>query len=225
MIDYNVLEQCPVFKGIAEPDLRMLFKDIHYQIRNFKRSDLIAMAGEPAVNLYIILSGSVRGEMIDYSGKTLKIEDIEAPLPLATAFLFGNNNRFPVTVTANSGVKMLAVPVREFIKLLQQDSRVLINFLNSISSRSQFLSRKLQFLSFKTIRGKVAHFLLQQVNAGMHTVKLNMTQQQLAELFGVTRPSLARVMAEMQREKLIITDHKNVTLLNRQKLNQILRNE
>jgi len=32
------------------------------------------------------------------------------------------------------------------------------------------------------------------------------------------------VMAEMQREKLIITEKKTVTLLNKQKLNELLRN-
>ena len=53
------------------------------------------MAGDPVANLLIVLSGSVRGEMIDYSGKTVKIEDIEAPKPLAAAFLFGKENRFP----------------------------------------------------------------------------------------------------------------------------------
>jgi hypothetical protein len=31
----------------------------------------------------------VKGEMTDYNGKTIKIEDIEAPRPLAVAFLFG----------------------------------------------------------------------------------------------------------------------------------------
>jgi len=107
MIDYKLLEKCPVFKGLSENESQKLLGEIHYQIKNFKKDDLIAIAGEPAINLYIILSGSVRGEMMDYSGKTIKIEDIEAPRPLATAFLFGNKNRFPVTVTANTDAKIL----------------------------------------------------------------------------------------------------------------------
>jgi len=224
MIDYKLLEQCPVFKGIPETESRKLLGTIHYQVRNYKKGELVAIAGEPAVNLYIILQGSVRGDMIDYSGKTLKIEDIEAPRPIATAFLFGNSNRFPVTVTANNEVKILAIPVQEFLKLLQKNTTLLTNYLNSISSRSQFLSRKLHFLSFKTIREKVAHFLLENAGERLHSFVLKMTQQQMAELFGVTRPSLARVFSEMQQEKLIIIEKKTVTLLNREKLNEILNN-
>lgn len=224
MINYKLLAQCPVFNGIPENESKKLLSSIHYQVKSFNKGDIVAIAGEPTGNLFIVLSGSVRGEMIDYSGKTIKIEDIEAPRPLATAFLFGKENRFPVTVTANNDVKILAIPVSEFLRLLQRNTQILVNYLNSISSRSQFLSQKLHFLNFKTIREKVAHFLLQQAGEKLHSFELKATQQQISELFGVTRPSLARVLSEMQREKLFIIEKKTVTLLNKQKLNEILQN-
>lgn len=223
-MDYKLLEMCPVFKGISADEAKKLIDKIHYQVKGYKKDDVVAIAGEPANNLYIILSGSVRGEMIDYSGKTIKIEDIEAPRPLATAFLFGKENRFPVTVTANGEVRILAIPVTGFLTLLQKNAQILRNYLTIISSRTQFLTQKLQFLSFKTIKEKVAHFLLQQAADKLHSVELKTTQQQLADLFGVTRPSLARVLSEMQHEKLIIIEKKTVTLLNKQRLNEILRN-
>ncbi|MDD4107218.1 MAG: Crp/Fnr family transcriptional regulator [Prolixibacteraceae bacterium] len=224
MINYKLLENCPVFKGISEDESKKLLSHLHYQIKYFKKGELVAIAGEPAKNLYIILSGSVSAEMIDYSGKTIKIEDIEAPKPLATAFLFGENNFFPVTITAREEVSIFAIPVTEFLKLLQKNTQILINYLNSISSRSQFLSQKLHFLNFKTIREKVAHYLLQKAGDRLHSVELKTTQQQLADIFGVTRPALARVLGQMQKEKIIIIDKKTVTLLNRNKLNIILRN-
>ena len=105
---------------------------------------------------------------------------------------------------------------------MQRNAKVLTNFLNNISSRSQFLSHKLQFLNFKTIREKIAYFLLQHTDDRLHSMELKSTQQQLAEMFGVTRPSLARVLSEMQREKLFIIEKKTVTLLNKQKLRDIL---
>jgi CRP-like cAMP-binding protein len=77
-------------------------------------------------------------------------------------------------------------------------------------------------LSFKTIKEKVAHYLLQKAGDRYHSIELKNTQQQLADLFGVTRPSLARVLAEMQKEKLIVIEKKTVTLLNKEKLNELL---
>jgi len=184
----------------------------------------VVVAGEPVSNLHIIVSGSVRGEMIDFSGKTIKIEDIEAPKPLATAFLFGQENKFPVTVTANNEVKILTIPVSEFLKMLQLNTPSLKNYLNSISSRAQFLSQKLHFVNFKTIKGKVAHFLLKQAGDKFHSVELKNTQQQLADLFGVTRPSLARVFGEMQKEGLIKITNKTVTLIDKKALNDLMNN-
>jgi CRP-like cAMP-binding protein len=224
MIDYSILIKSPLFSGIPEDECRALFSKIHYQVRKFEKDAIVVQGGEEVTNLFVVLSGSVRGEMIDYSGKTVKIEDIEAPRPLAAAFLFGKENKFPVTVTANKKAELLAIPVGEFLKLLQLNTRLLRNYLNSISTRAQFLSQKLHFLSFKTIKEKVAHFLLQQAGDRLHSFELKNTQQQLAELFGVTRPSLARVLGEMQSENLIKIEKKTVTLLDKQELNSLLEN-
>lgn len=224
MINYQLLTQCPIFRGITENEAEYLLKKIHFQIKSFSKDEVVVVAGDPVLNLNIIISGSVRGEMIDYSGKTIKIEDIEAPKPLATAFLFGQENKFPVTVTANNDAKILTIPVSEFLKLLQMNTLILKNYLNSISSRAQFLSQKLHFLSFKTIKGKVAHFLLQQAGEKFHSVELKNTQQQLADLFGVTRPSLARVFGEMQKDGLIRIANKTVSLLDKKALNELMNN-
>lgn len=222
MIDYELLGQCPLFKGLYKEETEILLEKIHFNVRSFSKDEIIMNAGEPVSNLNVILSGSVRGEMIDYSGKTIKIEDIEAPRPLASAFLFGNENKSPVTVSANNDVTILTIPVPEFLKLLQLNTQILRNYLFSISSRAQFLSQKLHFLSFKTIKGKVAHYLLQQAGDKFHSVELKSTQQQLADLFGVTRPALARVLGEMQNDGLISISNRTVTLLNRKALNELI---
>lgn len=224
-MNYQLLTQCPLFRGVPEHENKKLLEQVHFQTKSFQKDKVIIDSGEQVKNLLIVLSGSVRGEMIDYSGKTVKIEDIEAPKPLAAAFLFGKENKYPVTVTANNEVKLLAVPVVDFLKLLQLNGQLLKNYLNIISTRAQFLSQKLHFLSFKTIREKVAHFLLQTAGDNFHSFELKNTQQQLADLFGVTRPSLARVFGEMQKNKLIRIEKKTVTLLDKKALNDLLQHE
>lgn len=224
-MNFQILTLCPLFKGITEKEAEILFDMIHFQIKKYSKDEIVVVAGETVNNLLIVISGSVRGEMIDYSGKIIKIEDIEAPKPLATAFLFGQQNKYPVTVTANNDAGILTIPVIEFLKLLQLNTQILKNYLNSISSRAQFLSNKLNFLSFKTIKGKVAHYLLQQAGEKFHSVELKNTQQQMADLFGVTRPSLARVFGEMQKEGLINIQNKTVSLLDKKALNQLIKNE
>ncbi|MFV0375719.1 MAG: Crp/Fnr family transcriptional regulator [Mangrovibacterium sp.] len=223
MLNFNLLVKSPVFMGLEAPRLEGILNDVHYQIRRFGKNEPVVHAGDPCLDLMLVLSGSVKGEMADYTGKTIKIEDIEAPRPLAAAFLFGQNNRFPVNVIANEEVSLLCISRSEFLKLLQHDQRILTNYLNSISSRAQFLSSRIKFLSFKTIRQKIAHYLLELAGDRLAVVELPLPQAQLAEFFGVTRPALARAMGEMAAEGLMEVQRRTIRILDKGKMNDLLK--
>ena len=225
MIEADILCQSPIFRGISANELEKLFSQIHFQLRTYQKNDLITQSGEICDRLLIIQRGNVKAEMNDYSGKTIKIEDIEAPRPLATAFLFGKENRFPVTVSANTEVEIVSIPKPEFMKLLQLNSLILNNYLNTISTRAQFLSKRLKFLSFKTIKQKIAHYLLEMAGDRPQTVEIHQSQEQLAEIFGVTRPSLARTLSEMNREGLIETQRRFIKIVDKNRMNQLLKAE
>lgn len=223
MIRPELLCQSPIFRGISPEELKELFNQIHFQFKTYGKNELIVLGGEICDRLLIVQQGSVKAEMNDYSGKTIKIEDLSAPQPLASAFLFGNQNRFPVTVSANSEVEIVSIPKAEFVKLLQLNSLILSNYLNTVSTRAQFLSQKLKFLSFRTIRQKIAHYLLEKEGDRLQTVEIPQSQGQLAEMFGVTRPSLARTLGEMSREGLIETDRRSIKILDKNRMNQLLK--
>jgi CRP/FNR family transcriptional regulator, dissimilatory nitrate respiration regulator len=222
MANYQILSQSPVFMGIQSEMLEELFRDIHFQIRKYRKNELLVSAGEVCDRLIILQRGSVKAEMNDYSGKTIKIEDMEAPFPLATAFLFGRDNRFPVTVISNTEVETISIPQGEFTRLLQKNAQILNNYLNAISTRTQFLSQKLKFLSFKTIRQKIAHYLLEQAGDRLSIVPIAHSQNQLAEIFGVTRPSLARTLGEMSREGYIEVLRGAIKIMDKEKMNRLL---
>lgn len=223
MIRPEILCQSSIFLGLTPEELALLFSQIHYQVKTYGKNEVITSAGDPCDRLLIVQQGSVKAEMNDYSGKTIKIEDLGVPQPLATAFLFGRQNRFPVTVSANTDVEMVSIPKPEFVKLLQLNSRILNNYLNTISTRAQFLSQKLKFLSFKTIKQKIAHYLLEKAGDRLQTVEVPQSQEQLAEMFGVTRPSLARTLGEMVQEGLIETQRRSIKILNKEQMNQLLK--
>jgi len=223
MLQPEIICQSSIFMGLSPDELSLLFKQIHFQIRSYHKNEVITNAGDVCDRLLIIQHGNVKAEMNDYSGKTIKIEDLQAPQPLATAFLFGKLNKFPVTVSANTEVVIVSILKPEFVKLLQLNSMILNNYLNTISTRAQFLSQKLKFLSFKTIKQKIAHFLLEKAGDRLQTVDIPQSQEQLAEMFGVTRPSLARILGEMVQEGLIETQRRSIKILNKERMNQLLK--
>ena len=217
-MDFSQLSGAPLFKGVATDDIEVILSAVPYRIRKFKAGTLISQSGEPVNSLIIVTSGIVKGEMVDDTGKVIKIENIEAPGALATAFIFGNRNRFPVNVIAISDGEILSIEKPDFLKLLMKNDIILVNFLNMISSRSQFLSEKIKFLNFKTIKGKLAEFILQKARGGNLTIILDMTQNDLADYFGVARPSVSRAIGELEQEGFIEANGKNIRILDKEGL-------
>jgi CRP-like cAMP-binding protein len=116
---------------------------------------------------------------------------------------------------ALSDGELLVIEKPEFLRVLEADERLLVNFLNMISNRSQFLSEKIKFLNFKTIKGKLAYFILQKADAGGEIINTGMTQSDLADFFGVTRPSIARALGEMEEAGYISAKGRIVRILDR----------
>ena len=216
--ELEILMGCPIFIGLSDVELDEIFSKTHHFTKTFEVGDIAAFSGEPVNFMMVVLEGSVKGEMQDFSGKVIKIDDIRAPRVLAAAFIFGKQNKFPVNVMANEKTRILYVPKYDFMKLLQSDIRILQNFLNVVSSQGQMLANKLKFLSFRTIKGKIAQYILSLAGPDKTMVELPMTQNELAEQFGVARPSLARAMGEMADEGIISVDRKVVRILDRKRL-------
>jgi CRP-like cAMP-binding protein len=212
-MDFSLLTGCPLFKGLTSSDVESIFLSIPYKIRKFKNGSLIAQSGETVNFLMIVIKGVVKGEMVDYSGKLIKIEDIPAPGALAPAFVFGNKNVYPVNIIAISDADILVIEKAEFLKLLMRNDKILLNFLDMISNRSQFLSEKIKFLNFKTIKAKLAQYILKLAGGNKSTIKLDKTQNDLADYFGVARPSVARAIGDMEESGLIKAEGKIVKIL------------
>lgn len=166
--------------------------------------------------------------MVTESGGLLTVEVIKAPKPLASAFLFAENNTFPVDVTATEDSIVLMINRDDVIELFRKDAKFMERYLKYNSNKTQFLSNKLQILTIKTIRGKLAHYLLEQlslchsVSPSINTFEMDKNQTELAKYFGVSRPALARTFSELQQEKIISADRNRVTVLKIQALRNLI---
>jgi CRP-like cAMP-binding protein len=220
----NILISCPLFKDIEAEEIQRIFDKIFYQNKEYEINEIIAYQDEKVEHLIILLEGIARGEMVDISGKTIVIEEIESPRPLAPAFIFGINNTYPVNIVSQTNTKIVKIPKLEFVRMMQRSDKLLINFMNNVSGRAQFLSQKLKFLSFHSIKGKFAYYILNLAkNNNTNYITLQISQSKLAELFGVTRPSLARAIREMHNDKIIRADAKNIQILNTYELYELMK--
>ena len=220
---FEILKASPLFSGLEIQEINLLINNSSHQVKQFSDKEVLAYSGETVEKAMIILEGKLQGEMVDFAGNSLKIEEIEPPQMVAAAFLFGSQSVFPVNLSALSDGKMLIIFKNDFIQLLSADQRVLKNYLNIISGKAQFLSQKITFLSFKTIKEKIAYYLLQNYKSDNQIIIKHLRQTGLAEMLGVARPSLARSIGEMESDQLIKWERNQVEIINLKSLQSLLR--
>ena len=214
----------PLFRGITLERLFADLEEIRFHTRSYKKGEILAQQGAVCNRLVILTKGSVRGEMIDYSGRLIKVEDIAAPRAIAPLFLFGEENRYPVEVTANEPTEVIELPKPSVLSLFRKNEQFLENYMNLSANYARTLSDKLFFMSFKTIRQKLASYLLRLYKQQQQThITLDRSQQELSDYFGVSRPSLARELAHMQEDGLLIADRKHITILQKEELVRLIQ--
>ena len=219
-----VLVNNPLFRGITPERLFADLEEISFHTRSYKKGEILAQQGAVCNRLVILTKGSVRGEMIDYSGRLIKVEDIAAPRAIAPLFLFGEENRYPVEVTANEPTEVIKLPKSSVLSLFRKNEQFLENYMNLSANYARTLSDKLFFMSFKTIRQKLASYLLRLYKQQQQThITLDRSQQELSDYFGVSRPSLARELAHMQEDGLLIADRKHITILQKEELVRLIQ--
>ncbi|MDD4216071.1 MAG: helix-turn-helix domain-containing protein, partial [Bacteroidales bacterium] len=75
-----------------------------------------------------------------------------------------------------------------------------------------------------SIKGKFAFYILNLAkNSNSNYVTLPFSQSKLAELFGVTRPSLSRAIRELHNDNIIRAEAKNIQIINTYELYELMR--
>jgi CRP-like cAMP-binding protein len=217
------ITQCSLFTSLKEEEIQNILQEIQIKETAFEKGAILTMQGEICNRLIILVGGSVVAEMSDPAGKVVKVEDIYAPSPLAILFLFGHTNRFPVQVTALENTKALVIPKQSVLRILSLNEQLLKNYLDISANYASMLTKKLHLMSFRTIRQKLSMYILDLlVNPDQLTVEMDRTQSALAEYFGVSRPSLARELRNMQDDGLIVMSKKEITIKDKAKLARLI---
>ena len=194
-MEIHTLLKMPPFQGITEEELLSLILAPEHARRQCKPADFIAMQGEAYRSLFILCCGSVRTQMVSAEGKQLTIETLKAPQLLAPAFVFASENRFPVNIEAKEKCEM---------EFLHRHPTVMRNFLQLVSDRTLFLSKKLNAFALQSLKSRILNYLR------MHGTILN--QQEVAQILGVARPSLARALSELASEGCIRIEKKEMRI-------------
>ena len=220
---YKFLIGTELFSGIKDNELNNIFNKISYRISDYKEGYNFIVDKDNFNELMILLDGRIKGEMISACGKTIRMREIVSSDIIAPFYLFSSDDFFPIILSAITDIKLLKISKKVILNLLQSNEIVLKNFLRLTSDRFIYLSKRLEFLQFNTIAKKFAYYLLSLNNMKSGKITLPLSIKELANFFGVERPSLSKVISDFVTDKIISqTNRKEIIILNREELSKII---
>ncbi len=214
----NGLKRCPLFKGLEENEIINLMHQVQYRVHGYERGEVFAWAGDPCRHANIIISGEMSAKLIGPSGRIIRMDMHHSGQMLAPAFLFANDNHYPVSLEAGNKARVLQLSPADFKNLVQTDPRIAMNFINILSNNISFLTKKVGLLSM-TVREKVGGFIKAEYEQQKNNpIVVKLSRQQMADELGIQKYSLQRCLHEMQEEGVINIDGKSILVNNFTKL-------
>ena len=217
--DMEVLAGCPVFRKVPLRELESLLARVSVNIKSYRRGNIIRFQGDEYSQLLILLGGEVSAEILSPDGKKIIIETLGESQALAAGVLFASDNTLPVTVRANKDLRIACFPRQEVIQIFQTNAAVLMNYLQDTADKVIFLAEKIRLFKFKSISQKIAGHLLNLVHRQRtESVHLTYSREQMADLFGVARPSLSRSFSEYYNRGILRAEGRIIHILDRKAL-------
>jgi len=213
------LSKSHLFEGVTIQELEQISKKTNISITRYKCDEIIRSADEKANSMFVILEGSVKGVMEDIEGHVYQVEEFGETELTAPANLFSEQEYFPVMLIAKTNCKLLEIDKPTILIMFQISRRMEENFLRILSNKVLFLANRLWENQFYSIGQKIYNMVFKAFTEHSQSVfDIDATHEELAQRFGVSRPSLSRALIKINKEGIIQFTDKRVIILSREAL-------
>jgi CRP-like cAMP-binding protein len=160
----------------------------------------------------IVYSGKLIAYSLAANGSETIIFEFEKDSIIGANLLFGDQNKYPMNIYCTLNSTIFHVSKAAILELLKEYDFV-IPFVKSLSLNSQGMNQKIAMFTQKSLRENLLdYFLALSISQNSKSVVLPITKKQLADHFGVQRPSLFRELKRMKDEGLVDINNRLITL-------------
>jgi CRP/FNR family cyclic AMP-dependent transcriptional regulator len=204
-----------IFTSLQEPELRQLAALC--RTRTFKRGEVIFHERDPGNALYIIQSGQVKIVLISDEGEET-ILNVQGPEEALGELALIDGTPRSATAVAMERVQALTLYRDDFLGLLEEHPSAALAVMGGLAQMVRRLSTQVQDLMLLDARGRLAKKLLDLAEQhGRATpeglrIDLRVTQQELAQMIGLTRVSVNQHLNWFHDRGILTTDRDGFTL-------------
>jgi CRP/FNR family transcriptional regulator, dissimilatory nitrate respiration regulator len=204
----EILSKTPLFKGIEKNEISTMLGCIKPKVSNYNKNDYIIISGAVFENIGIILSGEATVSKETAAGNRTLMTVIHKGDIFGEMIAFSSRTTWPATVKAQEDCVVFFLPrgkiVGECDKMCPWHRVLINNFLRIISEKALMVNKKVDYLTIKSMQGKISTYLLEQYKiTGEKNIILPLKRNELADFLNVSRPSMSREMCKMRDEGII----------------------
>jgi CRP-like cAMP-binding protein len=214
-LDPALVAALPPFRGMTRPDIAAVLEGAvsrrHEEATEFFRE------GEPAERFFLLLDGAVRVVRTTPHGEQV------IALHIPPGQLFGiapalGHERYPATAVAAVESLALSWPRSAWGGLIARHPGFASETWRTVGARMGEMQDRVIELATQAVESRVAAALLRMVNqSGRRTeegieITFPVTRQNIAELAGTTLHSVSRLLAAWEREGIVRSTRRHVTV-------------
>lgn len=214
----SCIERVPIFSNLDSLEM----KEVHLLIRhkNFKKNELIYMAGQKGGSLYVINSGKVKITRISSSGKEQVIRILEAGEFMGELSIFSSSTLMD-NAEALEDTMMCIIDEGDLKELLKKYPIISFKIMEELSGRLQKAESLIENINLSSVEKRLADILLDLCDED-GKIFLKLSKKDLASQIGMSSETLSRKLSAFQELGIIkLIGQRKINILNRSALEEI----
>lgn len=194
------------FHGMTEDEIQRILNKSNK--RNYSRGSTIFREGEETDGIYLVTEGLIKVYKMSLDGREKTLAILTQGDIMGEMALFDHSLR-SATAEALQASSVIVIPRQDFEHLLEEMPALAIKVIRVLADRLRQADEEIKNLLFLNARSRVVLNLVQLAEQHMKEQKndtpipFRLTHAEMANLVGVSRETVTRVISELQDEGLI----------------------
>ncbi len=212
--DREALCAVPLFTSLPATTLARI-ADVAV-FRCYEAGQMVALEGEPCRTAFFIAAGQVRVYRLSPGGREQVLVRLGPGQLFNTVPIFLPDGVNHATVETLTAVELYAIPGDDLRRIVVDHPPLALAMLRDFAARLDHLTNLVEDLGLRTVRGRLARFLLEQADAG--ALAQRWTQDEMAAYLGTVRDMIGRTLRAFVDAGLIGLERQQIVLLDREGL-------
>jgi CRP-like cAMP-binding protein len=225
----GLLRELDLFRGLSEADIEAIG---HATTMTFCTPGQVLLSpDDPVERIHIVKKGKVRVYRLTPEGKQLTLDIYDKGTILGDMRMLGQDRLPEAYAEAIEEGVICTITPDELRGLIELHPTIAVNVIRHLATRLAESERELEAMAYQRVGQRLARKLIDlAARFGVKSVRgtliqARLTQQELADMIGTTRETLAHTIGDFRRRGLITTDQQRVVIRDAERLLEVAHGE